>query len=107
MSCVVVAASFFHLDSGEKTGDKPWSMARAVGTQHKEGSGDTRGLLCHSFGGHPARVTPDPSGSYLMAPQQHAGKERATFVPIRQIAKTICTPTKEFTEKWTQLRKTK
>lgn len=75
-------------------------MARAVGTQHKEGSGDTRGLLCRSFGGHTARVTPDPSGSYLMAPQQHTGKERVTFVPIRQIATRISEqPTKELIKK--------
>lgn len=74
-------------------------MARAVGTQHKKESGDTRGLLYRSFGGHPARVTPDPSDSYLMAPQQHTGKEKVTFVPIRQIATRICDPTKELIKK--------
>lgn len=82
-------------------------MARAVATQHEEESGDIKDLLCRSFGGHPAGVTADPSDSYLLAPQQRAGKERATLVLIRQIAKRMCEPEKEFTKKWTQLRKTK
>lgn len=78
-----------------------------MATQHEDGSAGIKDLLCRFFGGHPARVTADPSDSYLMAPQQRAGKERATLVLIRQIAKRICEPEKEFTEKWTQLRKTK
>jgi len=45
ISSVDGAASLIHLDSGEKMGDETWSVVRAVGTQHKEGSYDIKGLL--------------------------------------------------------------